>query len=334
MKLIFIKIALISTTFFIVNTAHAYKFIIYTDEVTNKSALKVSEELKTTYPFSKFIIEVEIVTVPSKELKCSSELGIKRLITCSNSNKIQKRAIKSGGDQALIILESTTLAGSSTLGGGVPVITTSMPNTTIIHEYLHTLGIGDEYEYVAPEAIEFCKKLTKVPNYVFIDPLDPYASDSMAKAKHMRQIPWANDILSSTPITNTNGTRLGTKVTDTIYIYSINKTNKPTQISELTGLYRGKVCMNDSPPKVTWQPGPDVTVMGNDRAGLGPSLEKIVERIMISKGAKLKPFPVATNDVIDGETNIKINNSSMIKTIDSDDGQLFKSSQPKSTFSK
>ena len=316
MKLTSIKIILITTCLFIVNSAYAYKFIIYTDQVPATSAQKVSNVIKTTYPFSKFDIEVEIVTLSPNELKCGSKGKVDRLLVCSNSKKLQRSTIKAGGDQAIIIVNSSEVGGSADIGGGVPVITSNMPDMTIIHEYLHTLGLGDEYEYANNETKNYCKKYKKVLNYVFIDPLDPYASDTMAKSIHMGEIPWFKDIIASTPITNSNGTRLGTQNSFVSYIYPINVTNKPTNSSELIGLYKGTTCKNATPPMATWQPGPDITVMGNRKAGLGPALEKIVEKIMISKGAKLKHIASVNINIIDGNTNIQINNSSMFKSID------------------
>jgi hypothetical protein len=269
------------------NSAHAYKYVIFTDDDSNEKAEEVSKMMKETYPFSKFNIEVEIVKIQPEELDCGSAHGIDRAITCKNLDGIQKRAMQTGGDQAMIIKNVDKYGGSSQVGGGVPVITTATTTRVMLHEYMHTLGLCDEYEYPETEAHLYCKKSER-PNLVFLDPLDPYASDSMAKARHMGEIPWSGDINSTTPITNTDGTRLGTGSVEVGNAAAINTTDIEQSLAEPTGLYRGKVCNNATPKIIAWQPGGSTTIMENTSAGLGAPLERVVEKILISKGAKRK----------------------------------------------
>jgi hypothetical protein len=280
------KLTILSASMLVMNSAHAYKYVIYTDDKSDK-AEKVAELMKTTYPFSKFDIEVEIVTVQPHELDCQSRFGIDRLMMCDNSDEIQARALKSGGDQAMIIKTDDKMGGSSYVGTGVPIITSEENPRSMLHEYLHTLGLCDEYEYKAVEADIFCRGEDR-PNSVFIDPLNPYASDSMARAKHIGKIPWFGDILPTTPITNTQGTILGTGDVEPTKRAQVNDTTMGTILTEPTGLYRGKVCKNASRPMPSWQPGAETTIMENTNRGLGAPLEKIVERLLISKGVQKK----------------------------------------------
>lgn len=279
-----------STCMLVMNSAYAYKYIIYTDDTKTDKAEQISELMRTTYPFSKFDIDVEIVTVKPEELPCDSTNGIDRLVTCETSDDLQKRTMQSGGDQAMILKDSSKYGGSSHIGSGVPVITTESDPRTMLHEYLHTLGLCDEYEYKQSEAIVYCgRDRDNRPNVALIDPLDPYGSDSMAKAKHSIQIPWFGDILSTTPITNTDGTRLGTGDVDPQKRAARNETGEPQVLGEPTGLYKGKVCNNAYPrPKTSWQPGSGTTIMENTNAGLGAPLEKIVEKLLVSKGVRTK----------------------------------------------
>lgn len=282
------RLTLISTCMLVMSSAHAYKYVIYTDDVKTDKAEQISELMKKTYPFSKFDIEVEIVRLQPQELSCKSEHDIDRLIMCSDSVRLQAEALKSGADQAMILKDSTTYGGSSHVGGGVPVITTATDTRAMLHEYMHTLGLCDEYEYKASEAKIYCGDSSKSPNAVFIEPLDPYATDSMARARHMGQIPWFGDILTTTPITNTQGTRLGTGDVDFTKRAPINTTDTEQALFPPTGLYRGKICNQAVPKKVSWHPGAGATIMENTSAGLGVPLEKVVEKLLISKGAKKK----------------------------------------------
>lgn len=273
------------------NSAHAYKYVIYTDDDKSDKAEQIAEMMKTTYPFSKFDIEVEIVTLKLDDLPCDSSYGIERLITCDNSDDLQARAMKSGGDQAMILKSTDKYGGSSHVGGGVPVITTGSSPRAMLHEYMHTLGLCDEYEYAAVEADMYCNSKNKNdhPNLVFIDPENPYSSDSKARGFHSGEIPWYGDILPSVPITNTNGTILGTGKVEPGKRAAKNDTTEQQMLGEPTGLYQGKVCNKASPrPRISWQPGAGATVMENFNAGLGAPLEKIVEKLLISKGAKKK----------------------------------------------
>lgn len=287
MKTTFKRLTIIFSCMLVMSSAHAYKYIIYTDETDSTKAKEVSEMMKATFPFTKFDIEVETVILQPQELNCGSALGIDRLVVCDNSDMIQKKTMKAGGDQAMIIKDSTKYGGSSQVGGGVPVMTTAASARVMLHEYMHTLGLCDEYEYAANEAEIYCGGRNK-PNLIFIEPLDPYSSDSMAKARHSSQIPWVGDILPSTPLTNTGGTRLGTGDVDFNKKAPLNSSNIPQALSEPTGLYKGKICNKAVPMKTSWHPGGGATIMENTGAGLGLPLEKVVEKVMISKGARLK----------------------------------------------
>lgn len=265
--------------------AEAYKYIIYTDDVTSSTPNEVAKLMKTTYPFNQFDIEVEIVHLPPAELECKSSLGIQRLITCETDN-IQKKTLALKGHQAMIVKNLPKYGGSSGVGGGVPVITSQSNPRTMLHEYLHTLGLCDEYEYSPEEAKIFCEGIKTKPNVAFIAPLAGYSDDSEARAVHGSAIPWFNDILPTIPITD-NGS-LGTGDVDFKKHSQVNDTNMEVIIGEPTGLYKGKVCNNFSPRKFAWHPGGRATIMENVEAGLGAPLENVVRNLMASKGVRLK----------------------------------------------
>lgn len=280
--------ALLTTTMLISTSAHAYKFVIYTDEAATNKSEQVAEVMKNTYPLNKFNIEVEIVRVSSSELECASTNGIDRLVTCENIDAIQAKAARRGGDQAMIVKNMPKWGGSSGVGGGVPVITTGTSPRAMLHEFMHTLGLCDEYEYKAEEAGFYCSREISKPNVAFITPLGAYSDDSHARSMHGGKIPWFGDILPTTPITNAGGIRLGTGQVNFNSVAMKNTTKEGLMLGEPTGLYQGKVCNKAVPSKTSWHPGGGATIMENTEAGLGAPLERIVERIMASKGAKRK----------------------------------------------
>ena len=281
-----IRLSTFLTVALMTSQVHAYKFVIYTDEaVTNKSE-QVAELMKNTYPFSKFNIEVEIVRVPAKDLDCGSSNGIDRLITCENLDNIQAMAAKRGGDQAMIVKNIPKFGGSSGVGGGVPVITTGTSPRGMLHEYLHTLGLCDEYEYKPEETTFYCGRDSKQPNLTFIQPMAAYSGDQHARGVHAMDIPWYGQIFSTTLITNSHETMLGTGSVNYNKTEPVNNTKEPQTLGEPTGLYQGKVCNKATPKKFSWQPGGGSTIMENIDSGLGAPLERVVEKIMESKGAK------------------------------------------------
>jgi hypothetical protein len=269
-----------------IESAQAYKFVIFTDEQSTNKSEQVIELFKTTYPFNGLDIEFEIVRVPAEKLECGPGKIIERLIECNNLKAIQDEAVSRKGDQAMVVKNLPTFGGSAGIGGGVPVITNEASPRVMMHEYLHTLGLCDEYEYDKKEAEIYCPENKGAPNTAFIIPLDSYGGDAEARAIHGGSIPWFSDILVTTPITN--GSSLGTGSVNFNKKSAPNPTDTRMMIDAVTGLYKGKVCNNSVVKKVSWHPGGSATIMENSEAGLGGPLEKIVQKLMIGKGARLK----------------------------------------------
>ena len=281
-KFILLTISFISFS----NSAHALKFVIYTDEASGQVSEQVADLMKNTYPFNKFDIEVEIVKVPSNSLECFSSDGIERAITCKDLDHFQNDTLKRGGDQAMVVKDIGKYGGASKIGGGVPVMTTASSPRVMLHEYMHTLGLCDEYEYQASEADAACDQ--KGANLAFIEPEEPYWGDRSARNKHRWDIPWYDDIASITSITNSKGKKLGTGDVKYEQAVAVNLSKMPSVLRETTGLYKGKNCKNATYPKVVWHPGMESTVMNKVTNGLGAPLEKIVERLLSSKGVRKK----------------------------------------------
>ena len=268
---------------FYIPISNAYKISVYTDQADNSKALEVIKTFKTTYPFNKFDIEMDIKTVPAEKLKCNSLYGIARLIGCESGN-IAEDASQRGIDQVFIVKESSEYGGS---GGSIPVITTNSTPRMILHEYLHTLGLCDEYTYATSEATNYCEK--SGPNMAMIQPNpDGYTSDLDARTQHMDAIPWKTLISENTLITRSTKLQLGTGPVNSSIYATPNTTNSASTFGAKIGLYEGKTCINASPPKKTWQPGQEASIMEFLNAGLGASNEAMVENILKSRGVLLK----------------------------------------------
>lgn len=257
-----------------------YKYVIYTDQQDQSIANEFVQEIKRTHPFNKFELDFDIVQVSSSFLDCKQGEDIKRLINC-DQRAVARRQSREGYDQALIISDNT-YGGA---GGGIPIAGTRQKDsdgnlhrtlpTVMVHEYLHTLGFGDEYIYDAFEANKYCKNST-FKNYVNIALIKPrsrgYSNDSEARSRHSREIPWYSTINSSTPISQGS---LGT----------------PSSFSQEIGLYPLGTCQYASNGERTWRPSKEDNVMGTYGAPIG-SLAPLVEDALSSLGVERREVPL------------------------------------------
>ncbi len=175
-----VKISFLGLIFLVTPEVYALKYTIYTDEPDGKKAHEVIKEMKSTYPFTVFNVEFEVLKVPASQLDCSSKMGIDRLVSCE-TDQLVKDAAKRGSDQVMIVKDLDKWGGSAA-EGGVPVITTGTSARAMIHEYMHVLGLCDEYEYKPSEADIYCNENSRDrPNLTIIAPLPQgYASDDFA----------------------------------------------------------------------------------------------------------------------------------------------------------
>lgn len=123
---------------------------------------------------------------------------------------------------------------------------------------------------------------------IFAPNPEGYQSDAGARAEHMGDIPWSEFIKSETLITNNAGTKLGTGEVNRSLYATPNTTNGPSATSSAIGLYQGQTCKNALPPKTTWQPGREASIMEFLSAGLGAGNEAMVAKILDSKGLRKK----------------------------------------------
>lgn len=279
-----VKLSILGVLLLITPQVFALKYTIYTDEPDGKKAQEVIKEMKSTYPFTAFNVEFEVLKVPASQLDCSSKMGIDRLVSCE-TDQLVKDAARRGSDQVMIVKDLNKWGGSAA-EGGVPVITTKTSARAMIHEYMHVLGLCDEYEYKPQEADIYCKENGRErPNLTIISPLPQgYESDDHARKVHNKDIPWYKRIKPGTPITS--GSKLGTGATNYDKDAPRNDTTSPTILDDAIGLYKGKSCKNASRKIHSWHPGGNANIMENLNNGLGAPLESIVADILASKGAK------------------------------------------------
>lgn len=296
-----------------INT-YAMKYTIFTDEDDMSKANAVISEMKSTYPFNTFNIEFEIIKVKPEELNCETKMGIDRNVGC-DTEQLVSQASRNGSDQVMVVKKMDKWGGSASIGG-VPVITTGTSARVMIHEYLHVLGLCDEYEYSQVEADIYCEpdNFLGSPNQVLIEPLSSgYADDNHARGVHFKEIPWQHLIKETTPITNGGGKALGTGNVNYNQIAVVNNTTDPLILDKPAGLYKGKACNNATKKIHIWHPGGNSTIMDNYENGLGAPLENIVKEILTKKGSKQKENSLSNVEPVEiiqqAKPEVTVNNS-------------------------
>lgn len=281
-----------------IGQARAYTILIVTDQQDLTKAKSDIEKLKATYPFSKFDIDFKIARVRQEQLICGASHGIDRLVTCDAvKEKLQAVQTKLGGDHTIVIKDSQGLAaesehgGSAAVGGDMLVTTSHSHAGTALHEFMHSLGFSDEYIYSLKDAKVYCTPNKKASgNLAVITPKEPYSGDAQARGLHSSDIPWYNKISSSTLITNSGQSKLGTvpNGNKVEMKYPVNNSLYPSPFDEPTGLYESDICRNGEIQLKFWKPGASKSIMGSLSAGLGRNLEDLAEEALYRKGARYK----------------------------------------------
>lgn len=261
--------------------ARPFRIVLAPENTAGSIALAniYMKNIRNTSPFSRMGNQLELVIAPQdpKKLKCQqNSKGVLGLVDCDNE-KIQE--ISQAHLANRVIAVSDQIQGASG-GGRHLVLGTDTGNGTPLHELMHTFGFDDEYEYSLPEYFSlYCKqKNFFAPNIAVFKPQDPYASDTSARKKHEKDIPWLGEIKPSPQMTITTGSSLGTAP----FVYPESD----------AGLYAGGSCVRVYP---VWKPYYTKNVMSEtwtDTVKVPPYYEKLLVQQMsseIGEEIQLKP---------------------------------------------
>jgi hypothetical protein len=257
------------------STAMANKLLILTDEQSGAKAHEIAKLIQSTLPFkllksSEFTIEVEVLDPKIKPIACAAKriqytdaeiyslqywskakgieisaadlqkykdgYTIDRLVECDTPT-LASLGVQYQGDRMLFVHTSPYEGGS---GGSIPVILSSSRSSIGLHEWLHTFGLADEYEYAQQEAPFFCAKTDWVNVAIFND-APPYAGNDDVRIRHKDQIPWL-PYLSATAALTTDG-HLGSP-----------------EFGNL-GIFRSRTCKLVTPELKSWKPTGYPTIM-------------------------------------------------------------------------
>lgn len=259
-----------------------YKYVIYTDQASQAKAREIIAYFNNTPPLNQYEFDFTIVNQSRDFLDCKSSSLSERQIAC-NEDDVARAASRAGFDQAFIVTEA--VRGGT--GGGIPIMGTEADGqewrngvlvpapvdnapSIMLHEYMHTLGFGDEYSYTADEASEFCTRrvMGNYLNVAIIRPRSSYNGDEDARRRHSDEIPWYSSINSGTPIaTNSLGT--------------------PSSYASQRGLFPSITCQNSSNNFRTWKPTIAENIMGPYGGPIGPMAD-LLDQAIISLGVQRK----------------------------------------------
>ena len=172
--------------------AHASHLVILTDQPSGAKAREIKRLIETTLPFkalnrNELSITVEILDPKRTPIEChtlhvkytKAEIrsleywakkqgmtltkedlrkfregyDIPRSIECDRS-ELARIAARFQADHALFVRDNPYEGGS---GGDIPVILSGSREGIGLHEWLHTFGLADEYQYAKNEAAMFCQ---------------------------------------------------------------------------------------------------------------------------------------------------------------------------------
>lgn len=248
---------LIFLSFFISLPAISGTFTIkvFAEPGSESAAQDFIDHLRTQEPF-KQISQEGILTIESKPIvdegiKCrGGAFGIPRLAQC----ELESIKLKCGKSNLCPVYTKVPSIGAG--GPKYPIVSSSFPWTTMLHEVVHTFGFTDEYAYTKKEVGNYCSTSSSwvnghghvTPN----DSVEEFNSESAALKFCKKNIPWCKFAISE-------GATVVTKLADGRFKLGSPLPEKcpSTQI----GLYPGGSCQALS-PHGTFRPYYCPTVMG------------------------------------------------------------------------
>jgi hypothetical protein len=279
--------------------AKSYAIAIYTDQPEPTKAKEVIKLFESIYPFNRYAIDYKIVSVAPDFLKCKPYAAGSRVVTCITGN-VKAQAAENGFDLAFVVKNMDGYGGS---GGGwhpqkreIPVITTSTPAMAMLHEYLHFIGLDDEYVHpTADEAESYCFSVGGENSRMasFVLPNNSDLDPALSYNEQVRFVPWSSLIKDSTfaamsdirDYKNNSSAGSGARTKSK---YPVNFSDEPTRAITPIGLYLSSACLRSARGTAYWIPSAEISIMEDTSAGLGPAIEYLVERLLQLEGVRFK----------------------------------------------
>lgn len=237
--------------------AKTYKIKVFAEPGSESKALEYIQNMREIEPFAQLLekkaIIIDQTPVMVTGINCrGGAYGIPRLAQC-DLDKVQKAC----GDYDLCPVYTSF----PNIGAGnqrYPIVSSSFPWTTMLHEVVHTYGFTDEYAYTKSETKTYCpNKVSWINGHSNISEEEIFDDKKSAENSCKKNIPWCKFAIES-------GTEVVQKNADGKY-----KIGSPTPSScpnVTIGVYAGGSCQAKSPAG-TWRPYFCPTVMGYPSLG-------------------------------------------------------------------
>lgn len=143
--------------------AKQYQVKVFSEPGAEVAAQDFINRFKNQQPFKqlieKKIIQIEDAPIINDGISCrGGNYGIPRLAQC------ELNSIKSLCGKSELCPVYTKVPSIGAGGAKYPIVSSSFPWTTMLHEIVHTFGFTDEYAYTHSEVGNFCSSSSSWPN--------------------------------------------------------------------------------------------------------------------------------------------------------------------------
>lgn len=256
--------------------AKQFSIKVFSEPGSESAAQDFIENLKKQQPF-KQLIEKDIIQLTDKPLSAEGitcrggAYGIPRLAQC-DLNSIKA---KCGNSNLCPVYTKVPFIGAG--GPKFPIVSSSFPWTTMLHEIVHTFGFTDEYAYTHSEVENYCSSSSSWPNghahVTANNEVELFESEQKAIDSCKKKIPWCKQAIEE-------GATIVQKLPNGNF--KIGSPLPEKCPSTQLGVYPGGSCQALS-PKGTFRPYFCPTVMGYP--SLGEEFCFVQKRHAIIKGS-------------------------------------------------
>ena len=235
--------------------AKTYKVKVFSEPAAEEKAREFILNMRNMEPFKQLIEQNAVVIETSPALingiNCrGGNYGIPRLAQC-DLGKVETAC----ADYDLCPVY-TSVPDIGAGGAKFPIVSSSFPWTTMLHEVVHAFGFTDEYAYTKSETKTYCPTVANWKNG-HSSKEETFKTKEKAEAACKKKISWCQKAIDS-------GTQVVQETTNGKFIIG---TPTPISCPSLTlGVYAGGSCQAKNPAS-TWRPYFCPTVMGYPTLG-------------------------------------------------------------------
>lgn len=239
--------------------ARPYKVKVFAEAGAEERALEYIQSMRSLEPFKQLVeknaLVIETTPAPVSGINCRGGANnIARLAQCNLEN------VKSACDADLCPVY-TSVPNIGAGGAKYPIVSSSFPWTTMLHEVVHTFGFTDEYAYTKSETGTYCPNTVNWKNghshVTKKDEIETFRKKEEAEEFCIKNIPWCQKAIET-------GIAVVQKTPDGKF--KVGSPTPPSCPNVILGVYSGGSCQAKS-ANGTFRPYFCPTVMGYPTLG-------------------------------------------------------------------